>query len=240
MPKVNPSGNEWLGIAVYLVSAFVFAWCIYTALGFAFGTGSPMVIVVSGSMEPLYHRGDVIVLFGANSQNVQAQEVRLDLPSLKDTPFSKIAVPEYVQTPETTAGFLLDKIKFSNGKEIGIDRNGSIVVYNSNFTGQPIIHRAVAKIRAGDGYYLLTKGDSINNPTIDQDCGTVYYQDAEKTTPYATEKPCITLYPVPLTGLQGTAVFQLPAIGCAKLWLFDDLFTLAGTGRLPKDFKGIC
>ncbi len=237
MPRINPSNNEWLGTIVYLVFAFVFAWLIYNALGFAFGTSSPMVIVVSGSMEPLYHRGDVIVLFGANVQNVQAQEADLNLPSLKNIPFSKFAVTE---PKDSTMENQIKSIKFNNGIEIPVRKTGSIIVYFSELTQQPIIHRAVAKIRAQDGYYVLTKGDSANNPTIDQDCGKVFYAGKEKLIPYGTEKPCITLYPVPIKNLQGISVLQIPAIGCAKLWLFDDLLSLLANGKLPADFKGIC
>ncbi len=240
MPKINPSKNEWISTGVYLVSAFVFAWLIYTGLGFAFGTSSPMVIVVSGSMEPLYHRGDVIALFGANTQNTQAQEAELNLPTLQNIPFSEFAVPEYSQTSETTAGFILDKIKFNSGQEIKITKTGAIVVYFSELSQIPIIHRAIAKIHVQDGYYILTKGDSVNNPTIDQDCGKVSKTTSGNTVYVETEKPCITLYPVKIPALQGISVLQIPAIGCAKLWLFDDLFSLIAKGKLPPDFKGIC
>ena len=58
MPRVNPKDSEAISWVVYLASAFLFAWLIYTGLGLAFGTQSPMMIVVSGSMEPLYNRGD--------------------------------------------------------------------------------------------------------------------------------------------------------------------------------------
>ncbi|HLD59291.1 MAG TPA: hypothetical protein VI977_06720 [archaeon] len=229
MPRINPSKNEYVSIAVYLVSAFVFAWLIYTALGFAFGTGSPMVIVMSGSMEPLYHRGDVIVLFGTGRTGVNAPEISLDVPSLKGVSFSQIG-----ETIPGTATFEnpIQAIKFGNGTEIPIQKNGSIVVYYSSLTQQPIIHRAVAKIHVSDGDYLLTKGDSIYNPTIDQDCGRI--------SSLGTEKPCITLYPVPVKQVQGISVFQIPFVGCFKLWIFDDLAGLIGSGKLPADFKGVC
>jgi signal peptidase len=60
-----------------------FALIIFSALGLVFGTGSPMMIVVSASMEPLYHRGDIIFLHGATAENIEGTEVGLDLPSLE-------------------------------------------------------------------------------------------------------------------------------------------------------------
>ncbi|MBN1941593.1 MAG: hypothetical protein JW772_05420 [Candidatus Diapherotrites archaeon] len=228
MPKINPSNNEYVSLVVYLVSAFVFAWLIYTGLGIAFGTPSPMVIVVSGSMEPVYYRGDVIILFGANTGNVNAREVELSVPTLKRVPFSEIAQPAYIQNSVAR----INKIRFNNGEEIPIETTGNIVVYFSDITRQPIIHRAVAKIKADDGYYVLTKGDSVNNYTIDQDCGRIL--------PTGPEKNCISLYPISIQDLQGVSAMQIPFVGCIKLWIFDDLFSLISTGRLPPDFRGVC
>jgi len=198
-------------------------------LGLAFGTPTPMVIVVSGSMEPVYHRGDVIVLFGASPQNVFASEIETGFSSLRGISFSQFAVPQYALTGN---GVQIQSIEFNNGTVLPIEKTGSIVVYYSKLSRKPIIHRAVAKLKAEDGYYLLTKGDSIYNNTIDQDCGLVINGNPQKT--------CIELYPVPIKNLDGTAVLQIPLIGCAKLWVFDNLASLATTGALPPDFSGVC
>jgi hypothetical protein len=123
-------------------------------------------------------------------------------------------------------------LQFKNGTNLPIEKTGSIVVYNSNLVNEPIIHRAVAKLHAKDGYYVLTKGDSIHNNTFDQDCGRIF--------PYGPERQCITLYPVPIGELQGVSVLQIPIVGCAKLWLFDNLGSLISTGKLPSNFSGIC
>lgn len=220
MPKVNPGKSETISWIVYLLSAFVFAFLIYTALGFVLGTESPMMIVVSSSMEPLYHRGDVIILQGTSSENIQAQEVALNDSSLKQAPFSSFASAIY-----SSKG--IESIEFNSGQTIPITQEGSIVVYQSTHLYESIVHRAVAKISAKDGLFLLTKGDSVNNTTIDQDCGVVYAGHAEK--------PCIELYPIPIEELQGKSVLWIPLIGCAKLWLLDDLTSLIRTGELPKE-----
>ncbi len=223
--------SEAVDWGIYLLSAFVFAWAVYSAFGLALGTHSPFVIVMSGSMEPLYHRGDVIILQGASFSSLEAQEIALQHP-LTQIPFASFAEPNYTQSPN---GLLIESIEFSNGQTLQITQDGSIVVYNSpnihNADG-PIIHRLVSKISASDGKFFLTKGDSVNNNTVDQDCGRVIYG-----TP---EKDCIMLYPIKESEIDGRALFQIPAVGCVKLWLFDNSASLVSTGRLPSNFSGIC
>jgi len=223
MPRVNPKENEIVSWVVYLVSAFVFAWLIYTGLGLLLGTGSPMMIVVSSSMEPLYHRGDIIILHGATAENIEAIPVQLGL-ALNERPFSDFAKAAY----RPVSGEI-QSIEFDSGASIPITKDGSILVYWSEHMKEPIVHRAVAKLSATDGVFLLTKGDSVNNTTIDQDCGRVIGA--------RPEKPCIELYPVPIEKVQGKSVLWVPFFGCFKLWLLDDLGSLAATGQLPKEWE---
>ncbi len=223
--------KEALDWGIYMLSAFLFAWFIYSSFGFLLGTSSPLVIVVSGSMEPVYHRGDVIILQAANFESTQGPEVQLNEP-INGKPFAAFAKPVYGNGPN---GKVIEKIEFNDGQTIPITTEGSIVVYSSqnlfNVQG-PIIHRIAAKINAADGTYFLTKGDSVNNTTLDQDCGNVVYG--------RPEKPCIMRYPIKEEELQGKALFQIPAIGCVKLWLFDNFSSIASTGSLPKDFRTLC
>ncbi|MDP6671008.1 MAG: hypothetical protein QGI60_04285 [archaeon] len=224
--------NEAVDWGVYLLSAFVFAWAIYSVFGLALGTSSPFVIVMSGSMEPLYHRGDVIILQGAFFNSITAPETTLQ-QSLNQTPFDSFAKSNDSQGPN---GRLIESIEFNNGETHQITQDGSIIVYNSpniNNASGPIIHRVVSKINAQDGKFFLTKGDSINNNTIDQDCGRTIYGVPEKDN-------CIMLYSVKESEIEGKALFQIPVIGCVKLWLFDNLASLISTRELPEHFSGIC
>src|SRR3989338_135460 len=82
VPKINPKNTEWINWIIYLVSALFFAWLIYTILGLLLATPSPMVIVVSGSMEPVLYRGDVVVMQGASPEDIRAEQVELDMPTL--------------------------------------------------------------------------------------------------------------------------------------------------------------
>jgi signal peptidase I len=214
---------EGLNWAVYMAFAMLFAIAIFSALGAAFGTGSPMMIVVSASMEPLYHRGDIIFLHGATAESIKGVEVQTGLPTLDEKELALFAQPVYSQGSSAIESILLD-----SGQKIPITEGGSIVVYWSLHQNEPVVHRVVAKLIAGDGVYLLTKGDSVYNPTIDQDCGLVLNG--------VPQKECIELYPVPLERVQGVSFLQIPLIGCAKLWVMDDLGSLIATGRMPKGY----
>jgi signal peptidase I len=207
VPKVNPKNTEWVNWAIYFVSALFFAWLIYTLLGVVLATHSPMVIVVSGSMEPVLYRGDVVVMQGVSPENINAPLTTINLPTLRETGLGEIARVDAIPPKN---------LLFANGEAIPITEKGDTVVYISTSLrslGEPVIHRVVAKVKAGDGYYLVTKGD--NNNVIDQDCG--------KVIAGTSQYPCITLYPIPATEISGRAVFKIPLIGYVKLLLFDDL-----------------
>src|SRR3989338_6341130 len=72
LPKINPEKKSWISWTVYLISAFAFAFLLYSLTGLILQTSFPLVIVVSGSMEPVYFRGDLIVLQGVNSDSLNA------------------------------------------------------------------------------------------------------------------------------------------------------------------------
>src|SRR3989344_5475180 len=210
MPRLNPMKIEWVSWVIYLVSALVFAWLIYTLLGLILMTPSPMVIVVSGSMEPVMYRGDVIVMQGVSPENITAEYTELLLPTLRETPMSAFASAEGV--PPASLFFI-------NGERIPITEKGDVVVYNSTSfrnLGQPVIHRVVAKVRAEDGLYLITKGD--NNNVTDQDCGGVIAG--------RPDHECKTFYPIPADEISGRALFKIPFVGYVKLLIFDDLTAL--------------
>ncbi len=222
MPRVNPKENEAIGWVVYLASAFIFAWLIYTGLGLLLGTQSPMMIVVSASMEPLYHRGDIIILHGTTAEGLDGPVVELGMPSLQERELASFASPSY-------SGRQIQSIEFDSGQSLEITQEGSVVVYWSTHLRKPVVHRTVAKLHAGDGWYVLTKGDSEQNSTVDQDCGQILNG--------RPQKDCIELYPVPIENLQGKSFLHIPLVGCVKLWLLDDLGSLLSTGKLPAEFK---
>lgn len=213
--------NKAVAWPIYLITAFISAWLIYTVLGFILGTRTPAVIVLSGSMEPTFYRGDIMVLTGANAENIKAQAIELPF-ALDDKPLYAYAKTycelkdrnepiECKQLIPYAKSGLLPISKFetkqicfpSVDRCIELNKKGDVVVYNSDTLGIPIIHRAVVKIYAKDGLFLLTKGDSIYNALIDQEAGL-----ASKA--------------ISVDSLEGKTIFMIPKLGYVKLLLLDD------------------
>jgi signal peptidase I len=230
MPAVKKyTQSTFVEFLVNVLFALLFAWVIYSALGLIFGTANPLVIVYSASMENTFFRGDVMALNKVNDSDFFGPVVSLNIP-IKDVPVLDYATPVY-----SDAGSLKSIVFNGTGKEIVPNTSGSIVVYNAFPSSLPIIHRAIVKLQATDGNFILTKGDnSVTNSTFDQDCGKI------NPTFFISEKNCITFYAIPVKELDGKTFFMVPKVGCIKLWLVDDLFSLFSTGSLPRDFRGIC
>ena len=246
MPHVKKiTNNSFVELLVNVFFALVFAVIIYSFFGFLFGSATPFVIVYSASMENTFFRGDVMALSKAVNNDYFGPVVSLDAP-LKKVPVNEFVVPSYDSEGRLVSFVIGDK-------NILYEKTASIVIYSaynptSKDNGKPIIHRAIAKIIAADGNYILTKGDNdqskiflngsstgfYSNPTFDQDCGkvSVVYE--------TTQKSCITLYAIPIDELQGKVFFRIPFVGCAKLWLFEDLSSLLISGKLPSDFRNFC
>ncbi|MBI5553686.1 MAG: hypothetical protein HY917_02990 [Candidatus Diapherotrites archaeon] len=213
LPRLNPSGNSAVSWAVYLITSFAVALAFYSMLGFLLGTTSPLVVVVSGSMEPTLHRGDVVLLGGVKEASLRAAQAEVPLDSLNGVPYSSFA-----QTAYERVGHLLSarEIRIQDGATIPVTTEGDIVVYFSHYLQRPIIHRAIARLQAGDGYYLITRGDNKEkNFLLDQECGPV-----ENGVPRFS---CIERYPVQLKDVSGRALFVIPWVGYVKLLLVDDL-----------------
>ncbi|QQR92589.1 MAG: hypothetical protein IPJ89_05590 [Candidatus Iainarchaeum archaeon] len=214
MPLLNPWDNAALSWVIYLVFSFIFAFALYSIIGFALQTASPLVIVVSGSMLPTMARGDVVLLHGVDGAGLNTQEVVLDGIDVAKTSLQDLATMQLLENGVWQLTF-----KATN-QTIQIPKQGNtdIVVYVSKQRGIEIIHRAVVKIRSNGQYYLLTKGD--NNISLDQDCGKV---DESIPGLISTQKLCPSPYPIPLSLVKGKALGWLPYVGFVKLFLFDDL-----------------
>ncbi|MFA6064688.1 MAG: hypothetical protein WCW44_00185 [archaeon] len=232
MPRVKKvTTNEYVEMGVNIFFALIFAFAIYSLLGIIFGTQTPLVIVYSASMENTFFRGDVMALTRANVSDNFGEEVFLTRS------IGEVPTIDYV-TPNYSLGRLISlTFKDSNGatQEVLLAHNGNVVVYPAFPSGLPIIHRGIVKINANDGVFILTKGDNMStNPTFDQDCGNI--------TPELnlSQKPCISFYANKVDNLVGKTFFMVPKVGCVKLWLLDDLFSLIQTGALPRDFTGFC
>lgn len=60
---------------IYIVIGLVAAFAINTGLAFAFDTSKPVMAVVSGSMEPTFYKGDLIVSRGVPPETLEVGDV---------------------------------------------------------------------------------------------------------------------------------------------------------------------
>lgn len=60
---------------IYIIIGLVAAFAINTGLAFAFDTSKPVMAVVSGSMEPTFYKGDLIVSKGVPPENLEVGDV---------------------------------------------------------------------------------------------------------------------------------------------------------------------
>lgn len=224
LPKINKDKNEIVTFSVYLITAFFSAALFYFILGLLLNTTAPLVVVVSGSMEPTLYRGDVLIVQGIPAKDLKAQTLELSYPTLQGIRLTDISQTicedmkgnindcEYFKRLYALKllnlnDFVTKKIVFADGKEFLLDKEGDIIVYQLIEKNIPVIHRIVLKLKAQDGYYFLTKGDSIKNPVIDQDSALSHYPLHEKM-------------------VVGKAIFRIPLIGYIKLLLVDDVLVL--------------
>jgi signal peptidase len=68
----KPVSRKKIIIAVVMISvAFFGSFLIYFILQISFNTESPIVVVVSGSMEPQIHKGDLLFVMGREPENIK-------------------------------------------------------------------------------------------------------------------------------------------------------------------------
>lgn len=175
----------------------------------------PLAIVYSASMEPSLHRGDIVILTKPSNLKIEEITINENIANKDITEFLEIIYnenqyglmeAEYIVTEDNNISLLKT-----------IDNKNSVVVYPSNINGKNIIHRAIVKINAKDGTFILTKGDNHKtNVFIDQDCDVIIEND--KTI---IQKPCLNLYPIKEKDLKGKKIGKIPYIGYIKLVLFQ-------------------
>lgn len=225
LDKIKPKAqrNKYLDWLIYLAFAAIFAYALLFIFGLILGTSAPGVIVLSGSMEPGFYRGDIIILQGANAQNIKGQDVYLpEIPTLKNRLLKDIASVNYKE----------QKIIFANGTEAKINKEGDVVVYNSAYYPEPIIHRVIAKVHVADGTYFITKGDNPKtNWFVDQACGAVkfsYISGTDISAITSIESTCITPFLPSENEIEGKMIGKIPLLGWVKLIPFDEVPKLLG------------
>jgi signal peptidase I len=194
------------------------------------------VIVVSESMQPALYRGDIVFLQGLKPAEIKAQEINVFFP-VNGMEFSEFAKAYYTPSQASSIGFEIKSIEV-NDKNYFPNKQGDIIVYYSIPNNEQIIHRAILKINSPEGTFLLTKGDnSATNFSFDQDKFCVRTNNPDGTFGVKCFSS-ITKFPVNAELIDGKAVFTIPMLGCVKVWVFDDLFSLLRNGSLPSNYKG--
>jgi signal peptidase I len=227
IPRVEKFGPTVVSIVNVLFALF-FALAIYVILGLLLNTQNPVMIVYSGSMIPTLNRGDVVFLSGGE---INAPIVKLNSEVLSISSISSIPTKMYSSRIPVSPSQELFALKFGE-TILPYTKTGDIVVYASSIAGKDIIHRAIVLIEAPDGKFIFTKGDNSNtNATFDQDCF-----DME----YGRRINCFYESALPVSEVKGKVVFVVPLVGCVKIWLMDNLPSILATGKLPRDFAGVC
>jgi signal peptidase len=69
----KPVPRKKIIIAVVMISiAFLGSFLVYFILQISFNTETPIVVVVSGSMEPQIHEGDMLFVMGIEPENIKS------------------------------------------------------------------------------------------------------------------------------------------------------------------------
>ena len=69
----KPVPKKKIIIAVVMISiAFLGSFLVYFILQISFNTETPIVVVVSGSMEPQIHEGDMLFVMGIEPENIKS------------------------------------------------------------------------------------------------------------------------------------------------------------------------
>lgn len=200
----------------YIFTAFVSALIIYSLIGLLLGVKEPLSIVVSSSMIPNLSIGDVVIFTKPTKLIVPEIEVDFSIAQKDLKEFAKLEYYLNEHGLEEIKSIEINNQIFEI--EEAITNKNSIVVYKSNINGKDIIHRAILKIKAKDGEFIITKGDNHKtNLYLDQDCGVI----RDESNKIMLSKPCINLYPINMKNIQRKKIGKIPYIGYIKLVLFQ-------------------
>jgi len=61
--------------ALYLIVGLILAFLLNLGMGYALGTEKPVMAVVSGSMEPTFYKGDLVVVKGIDPREIGVGDV---------------------------------------------------------------------------------------------------------------------------------------------------------------------
>lgn len=190
------SDSWWSWIVNLLLAFILIKFIVYPGLGFLFGTSFPVVAVVSGSME---HDGSFLDWWTSTAycSDSCTQEEWYAGHAITEEQFKEFSFKN---------GFNKGDIMVLRGVEPKNIKIGDVLVFQSAYGAEPIIHRVVAI--SGDvssGFVYQTKGDhNSDSGNIDKEI----QQDA----------------------VYGKAIVRIPFLGWIKIaavWVLTVFFAFA-------------
>jgi len=205
---------------IELAKAVVVALAIWFGIILLLGTSSPISGIVSCSLLPSYERGDMIILRGVPVGDLNAPTVELTPAEFASVYGAKqpscggrgpitydcadscqrVAFPG--GQPATPSQKCLRSITVNSSatnSTYAENLSNDVVVYAPYIGGQPvngdIIHRVFLKLKVGDKYFMLTKGD--NNDFMDASVFDIIKQEDVK----------------------GRVILRIPILGYLKLFI---------------------
>ncbi|KAI5795449.1 signal peptidase complex catalytic subunit SEC11 [Peziza echinospora] len=162
-----------LNFALILSTAFM----LWKSFSIVTNSPSPIVVVLSGSMEPAFQRGDLLFLWNR------------DLGSWAGTngvwknsgSSGKQQVDEEKADGNAVVGLAGAKRVSAERKKGKDTKVGEIIVYNVEGKSIPIVHRVVRRhLGSNKPLHLLTKGDNNNADDAELYARGQFYLDREK------------------------------------------------------------
>lgn len=219
LENIREGKNEPFEWFYFLALALILAFGTIATTGTALNTDKPVVSVVSCSMYPEYHKGDILVVHGQDFSDIEERDVaiykvpdRIDFTLNGESYTLEEDSPDYNTSVNTSLGeieLLEVQADLSNGNDralISVDgerftvSDGETVeVKNSNLEANrissmpiPVVHRVIEK----NEDYLQTKGDA-NNAQLDFESDVRPFQ------------------------IHGTTAFKIPRLGVVKILAMD-------------------
>lgn len=178
--------DSLLSWIVNIILAFIIVkFLVYPGIGLLLGTPYPLVVVVSSSME--HKVNDQYVGFDEWWESNKEWYVKRSFTQLE------------MQSYPFNNGFNKGDIMVLYGEKPKDIKTGNVIVYKTDSSGNPIIHRVFDKWAESGTYYFKTKGD--NNKGL---------------LPFENR--------IPENQIQGTAILRIPYLGWIKI-LFTKLIT---------------
>ena len=139
--------NSVLSWVVNIVLAFILIkFLVYPGLGFVLATGSPVVAVVSGSME---HNSDFDSWWSEKTKQYELFNI----------------TQENFETFNFKNGFNKGDLMLLKGKSPEELKVGDVIVFRGG-EADPVIHRIVSKEEVGNQAIFSTKGDNNANQLV--------------------------------------------------------------------------